>query len=300
MTGESLGPEEIQVRVTNSRSLEVLSPAGSMQHVRAAIAAGADAVYIGIKGMSARPNPWGFELADAFEAARIVHAAGKQIHFALNAGYAEDHRPELIGLLNRLRDSHCDALIVGDWGLLKRIQEMDLGIPLHASSLLGVYNLATVRLLQQMAVSRIILNTNLFLDEIAALIRASPDIEYEVIAYGGVCFNDQRRCQLPHRVADGEYQVGCQVDYRVPDDREPTCPCRVDLHMPDVDLSSTLALYVALGVISFKIEGRTRSTEYVAQSTALLREAVDELVQRRYQVQASHYVIHCADLGATA
>lgn len=67
--------------VVGSRLLEVLAPAGSMEHVHAAIAAGADAIYIGIKGMSARPDPWGFDLSTAIE------ATGKRIYFALNAEY---------------------------------------------------------------------------------------------------------------------------------------------------------------------------------------------------------------------
>jgi len=164
--------------VVDPSSLEVLAPAGSREHIRAAIAAGADAIYIGIKGMSARPDPWGFDLSNAIEATQIVHAAGKRIYFALNAGYAESHTSKVISFMNHVEKSGCDALIVGDWGLLKRIQDMAIQIPLHASSLLGVYNVATVRLLRRMGVSRIILNTNLFLDEIAALIRVCPDMEF--------------------------------------------------------------------------------------------------------------------------
>jgi putative protease len=280
-------------------SLEVLSPAGSIEHVHTAIAAGADAVYIGIKGMSARPSPWSFDLSDAVEAARIVHMVGKRIHFALNAGYAEHHKTEVVNILDRLKCSDCDALIVGDWGLLKRIQNMGVQIPLHASSLLGVYNVATVRLLRQMGISRIILSTNLFLDEIAALIRESPGMEFELIAYGGVCFNDQCRCQLPHIVTDGHYRVGCQFDYIVSEDQDNQRPRTVDLHMPDVDLTSTLALYVAMGVTCFKIEGRTRSADYVAQSTAFLRKAVDDLLEGRHEANVSHYVIRRANLGVT-
>jgi len=284
--------------VVDLSSLEVLAPAGSMEHVRAAIAAGADAIYIGIKGMSARPDLWEFDLSSAIEATRIVHAAGKRIYFALNAGYAESHTSTVVSFMNRVEDSSCDALIVGDWGLLKRIQDMAIQIPLHASSLLGVYNAATVHLLRRMGVSRIILNTNLFLDEIAALIRACPDMEFEMIAYGGICFNDQRRCRLPHVTIDGHYHVGCKFHYVVSDKQSDEHRHTVNLHMPDTDLASTLALYIALGVTSFKIEGRTRSTDYVAQSTAILRKAVNEFFERSRGANLSHYVIHPADTGA--
>ena len=284
--------------LSDLNSVEILAPAGSGDHIHAAIAAGADAIYIGIKGMSARPDPWGFDLSSATEATRIVHAAGKRIYFALNAGYAEAHTSAVISFLDQVQDSGCDALIVADWGLLKRIQDMAIQIPVHASSLLGVYNLATVRLLQRMGVSRIILNTNLFLDEIAALIRAYPDMEFELIAYGGICFNDQRRCRLPHIVVDGHYHVGCEFDYIAPEKQSNGHRWAVDLHMPDVDLTSTLALYISLGVTSFKIEGRTRSTNYVSQSTSLLRRAVNEFFERSRGTNISHYVIHPADEGA--
>jgi len=283
--------------VVDSILLEVVAPAGSMEHVRAAIAAGADAIYIGIKGMSARPDPWGFDFSNASEVTRIVHAAGKRVYFALNAGHAESHTSEIVGFLNRVEDSGCDALIVGDWGVLKRIQDMAIQVPLHASSLLGVYNIATVHLLRRMGVSRVILNTNLFLDEIAALIRACPDMEFEIITYGGICFNDQRRCRLPHVVVNGHYHVGCEFGYLARDQRGYGHQRNVILHMPDVDLASTLTLYVALGITSFKIEGRTRSTNYVTQSTSILRQAIDKYLEGSQKANISHYVIHPADTG---
>ena len=174
---------------------------------------------------------------------------------------------------------------------------MAVRIPVYASTLLGVYNIATVQLLHQMGVSRVILNTNLFLDEIPALIRACPAVEFELIAYGGICFNDNRRCRLPHIMADGHYHVGCEFDYAVRGAQGDTHRHTVNLHMPDIDLSSTLALYIALGITSFKIEGRTRSADYVAQSTTTLRKAIDVFLERSKDANLTHYVIHRANLG---
>lgn len=264
----------------DSNSLEVISPAGSLEHVRAAIAAGADTLYIGIKGMSARPDLCAFDLFDAKEASRIVHAAGKRIYYALNAGFAESDKPAVADILKQIDDSGCDALIVGDWGLLKYIRDMGIGIPMHASSLLGVYNAATVRFLRWLGVLRVILNVNLLPDEIAALVHACPETTFEIIAYGGICFHDQRRCGLPHMMVKGHYRVACEYfNYSYEDNTK--YHSVVNFHAPDINLTSALAHYVDLGVTAFKIEGRTRSTDYVVASTTAMVQAVREYLGER-------------------
>ena len=99
-------------------------------------------------------------------------------------------------------------------------------------------------------------------------------------------------------MVNGHYHVGCEFGYVVPDKQSDEHRQTVNLHMPDTDLASTLALYIALGVTSFKIEGRTRSTDHIAQSTAILLRAVNEFFERSREKNLSHYVIHPADTGA--
>ena len=88
--------------------------------------------------------------------------------------------------------------------------------------------------------------------------------------------------------------VGCHTSRKQSNEHRQT----VNLHMPDTDLASTLALYIDLGITSFKIEGRTLSTDHVVQSTAILVRAVNEFFERSRKANLSHYVIHPADTGA--
>lgn len=258
----------------DSSPFEVVAPAGSLDHIRAAISAGADAVYIGVKGVSARPDSWGFDLMEARRASHIVHGEGKRIYYALNAsGYAESAMSGVADIAKQITSSDCDALIVGDWGLLKCIRETGIEIPLHGSSLLGVYNIQTVRLLRSLGVLRVILNVNLFPDEIAALVRGCRETSFEVIAYGGTCFHDQWRCRLPHMILNGYYRQGCEYyTYDCYDDSSYRTGIRFSA--PDLDLTSVLGYYIELGVTAFKIEGRTRSTDYVTAATTALVQAV--------------------------
>ena len=282
---------------TNKNSVELLAPAGSIDHIRRAIKAGADAVYIGIQGMSARPETWEFDLSDAIKAVRIAHKVGISIYFALNAEYSEAQASTLGDYLKQIENSGCDALIIADWGLLKSIKNMGFKIPVHASTLLGVYNIASIQLLEKMGIKRVILNTNLFLDEIAAMIKACPKMEFEIIVYGGLCFNDNRRCSLPHMTINGNYFVGCQYDYIIKNLQNNMESKPTNIHMPEIDLSSTLALYISIGITAFKIEGRTRSKNYISKATTNLRKTIDNLMKQPQITRLNHYVIHPGDIG---
>lgn len=275
--------------------IEVLAPAGSLDHVRAAVNAGADAVYVGLKGFSARPNAWSLDLNEICTAAQIVHDAGRRLHIAVNAEFHDAQDESMARALEVFETVKADALIVGDFGLLYFLRTHDCQVPIHASTLLGIYNAEGIRFLnREYGMTRIVLNTCLFVDEIAELHRLCPEIELEIIAYGGVCFNDNRRCRQPHYLFEGEFCVGCKQLYDSRTDSietiplAPISPIASQVRTPDfplggerliwspeIDLSELVGLFIKLGVKSFKIEGRTRAVEYITASTSRMRHAVD-------------------------
>lgn len=269
-------------------TLNVVAPGGSLAHVDAALDAGADAVYAGIKGISARPDAWSLDLDMAKEASSRAHARGKRIYFALNAECHESQWAKLEDTIAGIVEVGCDALIVGDWGVLRLLSRQQLGIPLHASTLLGIYNNGDLALARKMGVQRVVLNSNLYLDEISSMIRSHPDMEYELIAFGGICANDCRRCRLPHWRDGDRYHVKCRHSFSI-DDGSTLRPAAHPLNDGDIDLSPTLALYAALGITAFKIEGRTREVEYVRASTSRLRKAIDSLAEIKPEALL-HYV----------
>lgn len=277
-----------------SPSLEVLAPAGSIEHVAAAIAAGADAVYVGLRDFSARPNTWSLSVSEIAEAADLCHRADRRIHVAMNAELRMDRVGAVAGTIESLREAGVDALIIGDFGLLHMLRGFGSNIPVHASTLLGLYNPEGLRFVRDgFGVRRIVVNTSLYIDEIATLHFECPDVELELIAHGGICFNDNRRCRQPHYLFEGEFCVGCKQIYSVHTDPAPVRPETVTriasqvrpperslpgeryIWSPEIDLSSHIALFARIGIVSFKIEGRTRTTEYVTETTQLYRDAVD-------------------------
>ncbi|MFL5385022.1 MAG: peptidase U32 family protein [Longimicrobiaceae bacterium] len=301
--------------IAQTVAAEVLAPAGSLDHLDAALDAGADAVYVGLKRFSSRPDAWSLDVEEVARATARAHELGRRVYVAVNAELRIGRERELEEAVGRMDDAGVDAYIVGDLGLLQAMRGAGAAAPIHASCLLGVYNAEGVRFLRErFGVGRVILNTNLFVDEIAELHRTCPEVELEIIAHGGVCFHDSRRCRKPHYLYEGEYCVGCKQHYlRVGDERtlpvvdaRPTLGLeerRPELHeelprvpgtaaerfvaqdplqgerlvwSPEIDLSGMVALLLRLGIVSFKIEGRTRTTAYVRESTARLRAAVDQ------------------------
>jgi|GEM_PF-1122039 len=277
------------------KDMEILSPAGSLEHVEAAIEAGADAFYVGLKGFSSRPDPWSLDLREICVAANIAHEAGRRIYVAINAEFYSRQRNELKHAIQIMAENSIDALIVGDLGLLHFLKEIENSLPIHASTLLGIYNAEGIRFLQKaFGVTRIIVNTNLLVDEIAELHFLSPSTELELISYGGVCFNDNRRCRLPHYQDNEEFCVGCKQLYNIYKvEQTSTLPHNTQailqtkhqnitlsedriIWLPEVDLSDILGLFIKSGVTSFKIEGRTRSTEYISKSTKRMKQALNK------------------------
>lgn len=277
-------------------SIEVLAPAGNLEHVRAAIEAGADAVYVGLQKFSARPDTWSLSLEEVGTAVQMCHDADRRLHVAINAELRDPRSADLERSAEAMEQFGVDALIVGDFGVLHCLREAGIRVPVHASTLLGIYNAQGIRFLQrEFGVTRVVLNTNLYIDEIADLHFLCADVELEMISHGGVCFNDNRRCRQPHYQFEGEFCVGCKQIYEAfPSGDKQLAPAtpvskiasqvrppEVPLHggrliwSPEIDLSAIVGLFVKVGVVSFKIEGRTRTLQYVAESTRKMRQAVD-------------------------
>jgi putative protease len=299
---------------------EILAPAGSLEHVAAALSAGADACYVGLKSFSARPDAWSLNLDDIGVATQMAHAAHCRIYVAMNAEFRARQDREMEHAIMAMTEMEVDALIVGDFGLLHFLKSIGNSLPVHASTLLGIYNAEGIRFLQQQyGINRVVLNTTLYIDEIADLHFLCPDVALEIIAHGGVCFHDNRRCRLPHYMFEGDFCVGCKQIYEkneLAEDaialqplsqvasqvRYPDIPVSGErlIWSPEIDLSEIIGLFIQSGVSSYKIEGRTRSTEYITMSTqkmvSALAQALQKL-QKSNEVYPFYYLEHYSRTG---
>lgn len=274
---------------------EILAPIGRLCDLEQIIDAGADAVYFGLKGFSARPQEADLDLDELNEARQITREKHIKMYVAINATILDSHLQELMDKLNRLDEIGTDALILSDLGLINYVAKMKLKTAIHISTLAGVYNVDAIDLLVSLGAERIILSSDLFVDEIAELIEEYPNIEYEIVADGGVCFNSNRQCLLPHVSTMEDYSVYCQKDYllkkngAVLGDAKRIGNCPASIHR-------TMGIYIGLGVKSFKIEGRTNPLWYILKRVKEMKESKEFYLSRIEEIPGyMHYIYRNAD-----
>lgn len=268
---------------------ELLAPAGALRSIDALIKAGADAIYVGLAGFSSRPVSSDLSLDEIREAIHVCHRHHVRLHVAINGCISNVVLEKLCAQIMQLDEFGVDAIILADWGVIYQVYNRIHHAEIHASTLLGVYNSATVKVLQQMGVKRLVFSTNLYLDEIANIINEVPDMEYEIVADGGICFNDNRICELPHTNEGANYQVYCRQPYQlVVGDKA----CKANpIAAKQITSNHILALYLELGIDSFKLEGRTVDIEKIVPRVKSLRTALDEAMYNKKETESSvHYV----------
>ena len=255
------------------KMLELLSPAGSPEAVVAAVQKGADAIYMGFNAFNAHMGAKNFT-DDEFETAvRYCRVRGCKVYLTLNTLISDMELNGAIKLAIHALEVGADAVIVRDLGLLRLLRHTVPDMPLHASALLGIHNLAGVEAMAEMGVSRAAIAKELSLEQIKHITRHSP-IEIEVVAHGAMCFSHSGQCYM-----------SAFTDKKSANRGSCTQPCRLRYSLggrkDDYPLSlkdSCLVAYVneleSAGVKCLKIEGRMKRAEYVAMVTAVYSRAI--------------------------
>lgn len=259
----------------NKSGYEILAPVGKLEDMKDIIDAGADAVYVGLAGFSSRPRTSDLDIEEIRYGVEIAHQKQVSIYVAVNACINENQMDVLEQQLQELNQTKVDSVILADYGLIHFYAGMKNHRPIHASTLLGAYNCHTIDWLYTEDVKRIVLSTNLYLDEINDMIRFSPySMEYEIVAEGGLCYNCNRGCRLPHMGEEDAYRVFCQERYGLNAGHwEQEVQQRIG-HKA-VHLGSTMGLYMALGICSYKIEGRTIAKHIIINKIRHMRQCRD-------------------------
>ncbi len=270
--------------VPGTGGLEILSPAGSMQALAAAVRCGADAVYLGGGGFNARRNAQNFDAASLREAVAFCHARGVKVHFTLNTLVRQDELPAALALAEEVCALGVDALIVQDLGLARAIRAAAPSMPLHASTQLSCHTPAGVRELAALGFTRVVLAREMSREEIAAC--AGQGAELEIFVHGALCMCVSGQCLLSAMLGGRSGNRGlcaqpCRLPFaparREPDGgRQPLPrPGEAALSLRDLSLWKYVGGLAELGVCSLKIEGRMKRPEYVAAATAAYAAARD-------------------------
>lgn len=257
---------------------ELLAPAGSPESLRAAVNAGADAVYIGGRSFGARAYADNPDQAELVEGIEFCHLRGRKLYLTVNTLLKErELTQQLYDYLLPYYENGLDGVIVQDFGVVCFIQEHFPGLAIHASTQMTVTSPEGARFLQARGITRIVLARELSLQEISAII-CETGIEVETFVHGAMCYSYSGQCLLSSMIGGrsgnrGRCAQPCRLPYSVmgQTDRKGSfllsmCDmCTVDL-LPDL---------LDAGIASFKIEGRMKRPEYTAGVVHIYRKYMD-------------------------
>ncbi len=254
--------------------LELLSPAGSMEALRAAVQNGADAVYLGYGSFNARQGAKNFTTDELREAVKYCHIRGVRVHLTLNTLATDRELPRVAELIRTAALCDVDAFIVQDLGVVSLCRQIAPHIPLHASTQMSIHNLEGVRQAAAMGLSRVVLARELDRQQIAYICRNSP-IEIEVFVHGALCMCYSGQCYMSAIIGRRSGNRGqCAQPSRLPYGYS-HFEAKYPLSLKDNCLLPWLQELEAMGVASIKIEGRMKRPEYVAIATKTYRSVLD-------------------------
>ncbi|MCK5883887.1 MAG: U32 family peptidase [Bacteriovoracaceae bacterium] len=241
---------------------EVLAPAGDFGTALAAFEGGADAVYLGLEDFSARKRAKNFSILSLRRLLNHAHLQAKKVYVTINTLVEDEEFPLLNRILHQLDTIGVDAVIVQDIGVLAFIRKYYPNIEIHASTQMAIHNISGVLVARELGVSRVVLSREATLSTIAQIRKAVPEMELEVFVHGALCYSFSGMClasglMLGRSGNRGECAQICRNYFdRESETSQFTFSCN------DLVLGSEALKLKALGVHSFKIEGRMKSAQY--------------------------------------
>lgn len=267
------------------KNVELLAPAGNMAALHAAVAGGADAVYLGLEAFNARRGADNFTLETLREACDFAHLRGVSIYVTMNTIILPDEVGEALECVRQAYRAGADGFIVQDIGLAAEISRTLPEASLHLSTQMNTHNLAGVRAAARLGAERITLAREVSLDEIALLCAAAAEegMEVEVFAHGALCVCYSGQCFMSSMIGGRSANRGmcaqaCRLPYELQNKAlQKSLPSPGDHLLSPQDLCTVDRVddLVAAGVASLKIEGRMKSPEYVFAVTSVYRKALD-------------------------
>jgi putative protease len=266
-------------------SAELLSPAGDFETALAAFDAGADAVYCGLADFSARAFAKNLSFEDLGHLVRFAHAKGKKVYVTFNTLVDEVDVEQAVETLSRLEEIGPDALIVQDLGVARLCRRHFPALALHASTQLVAHNLEGVLALKDVGFTRVVLARELSLAEIASISKRCGGLELECFIHGALCYSISGLClfgamEKGRSGNRGKCPYCCRMEV-TGNEELVGAPLRGDrtsiypFSMKDLRLGEDVRKLVDAGVVSLKIEGRMKSSLYVAAVTKFYRQILD-------------------------
>jgi putative protease len=259
------------------KTVELLAPAGSPEALDAAIAEGADAVYLGLKSFNARMRSANFAYSQFEGALRSLHSMGRKVYVTVNTVFEQREADRMYQLIKYLEALGPDGLIVQDFGVAAMVRDCFPGLKLHASTQMNIAGVRGVNALSKNGFSRVVLARELSFEELRDC-RAGTNMELEVFVHGALCVSASGLCLF------SSYLGGKSANRGIC-----TQACRRYYHYDDkggyyfspndLQLINRIPCLVAAGINAFKIEGRMKSAGYVGTVVSAYRLVLDALAE---------------------
>lgn len=261
--------------------IELLAPGGDVEAIKAAIIAGADAVYCGLDTFNARNRAANISFDQLVGIIRLAHQYDCQIFLTLNIVILEQEFKTLFKLLNKLVNTTLDGVIVQDMGLLYVLRNYFPTLDIHASTQLTTHNAGQIPFLKSLGVSRVNLSRELNLREITALAKVGRehDTLLEVFVHGSLCVAFSGLCYSTSASAGnsgnrGRCSQACREEYETTESGH-----NFPLNIKDNSAFFDLPALIEAGVYSFKVEGRIKGASYVHTVIDSFRKQIDGYVE---------------------
>ncbi len=289
MVSGAVDPASLSNPTAPVRHAELLAPAGDLTCLRAAVENGADAVYFGLEcGFNARARAGNFSLESLPAAIDFLHLRGVRGYLTLNTLAFSSELAELEQIVRQISDAGVDAVLVQDLGLARLIREISPLLSLHASTQMTLSSGECIEAARDLGIERVVLPRELSIDEIR-LVHQVTNLELEVFVHGALCVAYSGQCltseSLGGRSANrGQCAQACRLPYEIISDGvlQDAGAQKYLLSPQDLAAFPLLPELLDAGVSSFKIEGRLKTPEYVANITAHYRQALDEALAGRH------------------
>lgn len=256
--------------------IELLSPAGSLESFKAAISAGADAVYLGGKMFSARAYASNFSNEEIRELIKYAHQRNVKVYITVNTLIFEDEFEDVVNFIDYLYRSDVDGILLQDLGLASYLHNRYPSLILHASTQLNCHNISEAKALIKLGFKRLVLAREVSLEEAKRI--KDLGVEVEVFVHGALCVSYSGQCLMSSFIGGRSGNRGRCAQ-----------PCRNEMKVigPNIESSSFgistkdmcsieyVNKLIDYGIDSLKIEGRMKREEYVYQVVSSYRKAID-------------------------
>ena len=267
---------------------ELLAPAGNMESLKAAIAAGCDAIYLGGYQFGARSFAGNFSNEELKEAVEYAHLRNVKVYVTVNTLVYEEETELFFSYIDFLYHANVDALLIQDLGMMDYIRKVYPDMELHASTQMHIHNLDGVKFAERMGLKRVVLARETPI-ELVKEIRNQTNLELELFVHGALCISYSGQCFMSYLNGGrsgnrGTCAQSCRQKYQLYEEQNGNRKLLKEgylLSTRDLNTLEHIGELIEAGVDSLKIEGRMKRPEYVYYVVSLYRKAIDSYLKNQ-------------------